>query len=91
MARFPSEPRHARVLMEAASRNCLELVAVWMAICDVGRIKTEIANERLEFERLNMLEKPTSEFDELSQLIFPACLTEKYVRQEQREPMSYQV
>ncbi len=68
MSRFPTEPRYARVLLEAASRNCLERVALWLAVCEVGKLKLELSDERADFERLNLLDDPKSELDEIAQL-----------------------
>ena len=68
MGRFPTEPRYARMLIEAARRNCLGRVSMWAAVCEAGRIRTDAASERLEFQRGEMLENPASEMDELAQL-----------------------
>ena len=73
MGRFPAEPRYARMLIEAARRNCIDRVALWAAVAEAGRIRTDALNERMEFVRDEMLEDPVAEPDELAQLCEIAC------------------
>lgn len=68
MARFPAEPRYARMLLEAVKLGCLGRVSMMAAVAEAGRIRTEAAGEREAAALDDMLDRPASELEELAQI-----------------------
>ncbi len=73
MARFPTEPRYAKMLIEAAKRNCLKKISLITALTDVGRIKLPLDDAFAEAERDSFASEAKSEPEEIAEL----CLAVK--------------
>ncbi len=68
MARFPIEPRMAKLLIEGANRACLEQAAYVAALSDAGKIKLELSNAFDDTERSVMVGDVSSEVEEITRL-----------------------
>ena len=68
MAMFPTEPRYAKLLIEAGRRNCLSEVALIVALTDVGRIKLPLDDAFAEAERDAIAGDAPSEPEEIANL-----------------------
>ena len=65
ISRLPTEVRYGRMIIEAARRGVLRRVALMAAAAQVGRVKTEISDERAEYELGEMVGKCPDELEEL--------------------------
>jgi len=65
MSRMPTEVRYAKLLVEAAKRNCLGEIALMIGAMESGRIKMQIANQYKEREIKDILSNAKSEIEEL--------------------------
>ncbi len=68
MARFPVEPRYAKLLIEGGRRGCLKKTAVIAALTEVGRVKLDVSNAFDEGERAAMVGEVSSEAEETAAL-----------------------
>ena len=68
MATFPTEPRYAKLLIEAGRRNCLQKVALIASLSDVGRIKLPLDDAFAEAERDAIAGDAKSEPEEIANL-----------------------
>lgn len=68
MSAFPTEPRYAKLLIEAGRRNCLQKVALIASLTDVGRIKLPLDNAFDEAERDTIAGDAQSEPEEIANL-----------------------
>ena len=70
MAMFPTEPRYAKLLIEAGRRNCLQKIALIASLTDVGRIKLPLDNAFAEAERDAIAGDAQSEPEEIANLCY---------------------
>ncbi len=67
MARFPLQPRLAKMFVEASKLGCLSEIALIAGVQEAGRIKLELDDERREHERDSM-SVANSEPEEIAEL-----------------------
>ncbi len=72
MARFPTEPRYAKLLVDGARRNCLSTISLIAALTDVGRVKLPLDDAFAEAERDALAGDTESEPEEIVSLCFAA-------------------
>ncbi len=72
MARFPTEPRYAKLLVDGARRNCLSKISLIAALTDVGRVKLPLDDAFAEAERDALAVDAVSEPEEIVELCFAA-------------------
>ncbi len=68
MARFPLEPRYARLLIEGGLRGCLGKTAMVAALTEAGRVKLDLSDVFDENERASMVGEVSSEAEEIAAL-----------------------
>lgn len=67
MSRLPTEPRYAKMLLEGAKLNCLNLAALCVALSE-SRVKLDLSDERSIFERDEITVGASSEILEIISL-----------------------
>lgn len=67
MSRVPAEPRYAKMLLEGARLNCLNLAALSVALSEL-KVKLDLDDERREFERGEITADAQSEVLEVIKL-----------------------
>ena len=68
MAKFPTEPRYAKLLIDGARRGCLRKTALIAALTDVGRIRLALDDAFAEAERDELVGDAGSEPEETARL-----------------------
>ncbi len=68
MAKLPTEPRYAKLLVEGLERDCLDEAAMVAALTEVGRIKMDLENHHKQYALDEMLGNVNSELEELVKL-----------------------